>query len=186
MTDTTDPGRTRLRPFDLDELSGEGRALAQDIMKGRGRMPTPYRIWLSSPGLAAALHELGMFWEDGATLTKQEREIVILITAQHHGFDYVSAVHRREAVDAGLDGAVVDALRRGEPAVLADARQRAVAALMTALQDPGPDEPSDDTFAEAIRAVGDAGVAEAIALSGYFTAIGKAMKAYRVPVPGAS
>jgi 4-carboxymuconolactone decarboxylase len=97
------------------------------------------------------------------------------------GARYVAAAHAREATAAGVSEAVVAAIEAGRPPELIDPRQRAVAEMMFALL--GPEPPSSAIFAAAVAALGHVGVAEAIALAGYFTAVGLAMKMYAVPPP---
>jgi 4-carboxymuconolactone decarboxylase len=47
-----------------------------------------------------------------------------------------------------------------------------------------PGAGSDETFERAVAVIGHNGVAEVIALLGYYSAVAMAMKTYRVPIPG--
>jgi 4-carboxymuconolactone decarboxylase len=175
------PGPSRLPDFDLEALDPEGRAVAEEVMRGRGRMPTPFRVWLAEPELARRMHLLGGFLAGGAVLGKAEAEIVILAAAHHFGADYVLATHGREALAAGLDPDAVADLVAGRRPAFADPRQAAVAELMEAVLASGT--PSQEVLDVARSTVGPDGIAEALALSGYFTAIGLAMKLYAVEPP---
>jgi hypothetical protein len=53
--------------------------------------------------------------------------------------------------------------------------------MMAALATAGT--PSPEVFATAVAALGDDGVAEVLALAGYFSAVSLAMKFYSVPLP---
>lgn len=172
---------SRLPELDPAILGPERQQVLQEVAGDRGRVPTPYRVWIASPGLARALHQLGAFLACQTSLSKQEKEIAILAAASHWRAGYVLAVHAREAREAGLPEAVVSDLAAGRPARPDGPRQRALAAMMTALC--GEEPPPDEVFRAAVAAVGHEGVAEAIAAAGYFTAVGLAMKMYAVPLP---
>lgn len=175
------PKKGRLPEFELDELDADAQDVVAQIIGGRGRLPTPFRVWISSPTLARQLAPLGQFLTSGTSLTKAEIELAILIAARHVHARYVSAVHGREAIAAGLTECVVAAIEAGQLPDLSESRQRAVVEMMLALI--GPDDPSQMVFRNAVAELGSAGVAEVIAVAGYFTAVGMAMKMYAVPAP---
>lgn len=174
----------RLPAWEPGVLDDARREVVEMVTGERGRMPTPYRVWLASPELARRLHPLGQFFARLTSLSKAEAEIAILAAAQHWGGQYVLAVHAREARVAGLAEEVIAALEQGHPTQPADSRQRAVALTMAALATAGT--PSGEVFDAAVAALGHDGVAEVIALAGYFTAVTLAMKMYAVdpPSPG--
>jgi 4-carboxymuconolactone decarboxylase len=171
----------RLPDLDLGALDPVRRALADQVMAGRGRLPTPFRVWLASPELARCLHPLGLFLAHGSSLTKAETEIAVLAAARHWLAGYVLETHTREARAAGVGEDVLAALREGAPALPASPRQRAVAAMMASLTRPGT--PGQQVFDTAVAQLGHEGVAEVLAVAGYFSAVGLAMKFYAVPVP---
>jgi 4-carboxymuconolactone decarboxylase len=175
-------GSPRLPALDVGALDDERREVVQEVIGHRGRLPTPYRVWIASPGLARLLHPLGQFLARRTSLSKPEAEIAILAAARHWGADYVLAVHAREAREAGLSEDVVAAITAGRPAEPADPRQRALADMMAALS-AGGGPPPERVFDAAVAALGHDGVAEAIAVAGYFSAVALAMKMYAVPPP---
>jgi 4-carboxymuconolactone decarboxylase len=150
-------------------------------MGDRGRLPTPYRVWLACPELARRLHSLGQFLSQTTSLSKAEAEIAILAAARWWRGQYVLTVHAREAAAAGLGPEVIASLAEGRPAEPRDPRQRAVADMMAALAAEG--EPSDQVFRAAVSVLGHEGIAEVLALAGYFTAVALAMKMYGVTPP---
>lgn len=177
-----DRASARLPDWDITGLDSERRQIAERVTGDRGRLPTPYRVWLASPGLARRLHQLGQFLSQMTSLSKAEAEIAILSAARRWGGQYVLAVHAREAAVAGLDADVIAALAQGLPAEPGDPRQRAVADMMAAL---ATDEtPPDPVFDAAVAALGHEGVAEVLAVAGYFTSVALAMKMYGVTPPG--
>jgi 4-carboxymuconolactone decarboxylase len=176
------PAAARLPPLGDGPADDERGELIRAVTGSRGRLPTPYRVWISSPELARRLHPLGQYLARPASLSKAEAEIVILSAARRWGGDYVLAVHAREAREAGLAADVIAEISGGRVAQPADPRQRALAAMMAALGAEG--SPSVGVFDAAVAALGHDGVAEALALAGYFTAVALAMKMYAVSPPG--
>jgi 4-carboxymuconolactone decarboxylase len=175
-------GSRRLPDWDITGLDSERREVAEQVTAGRGRLPTPYRVWLASPGLAKRMHPLGQFLSGMTTLSRAEAEIAILSAARQWGGQYVLAVHAREAAAAGLAADVIAALTRGGPVEPVDPRQRAVADMMAALA--ADQVPPSPVFDAAVGVLGHEGVAEILALAGYFTAVTLAMKMYGVAPPG--
>jgi 4-carboxymuconolactone decarboxylase len=172
----------RLPDWDISGLDRERRETAEQVTGDRGRLPTPYRVWLASPMLARRMHALGQFLSQMTSLSKAEAEIAIMAAAYRWGGQYVLAVHAREAAAAGLGAEVIAALAQGRPAEPGDPRQRAVADMMTALAADGT--PPDQVFDTAVTALGHEGVAEVLAVAGYFTAVALAVKMYGVMPPG--
>jgi len=162
-------------------LNAEQQSVIEAVASARGRIPTPYKIWIHSPELARHMKALGAFLSASTSLSKREIEIAVLFLAQRWKADYMFTVHACEARKAGLSDAVIDALQHDRPPLVTDTREQAVHALMAALVEPGT--PSNTIFAACVDTLGHAGVAELLALCGYFTSVGLAMKLYGVSAP---
>ncbi len=174
----------RLPLIDLETLDPERQAVLQEVMSGRGRLPTPFRIWIANPQLARRVHSLGQFLTDGAglSLSKAESEIAVLTAARYWHAEYVLATHTREAQQAGLSDETIAAIKAGVEIPDGDPRQQAISRLMNALVS-GPN-PTDAVFDEALRLLGNEGIAEALMIVGYFTSVSLAMKTYGMTLPG--
>jgi len=174
----------RLPEWDPAGPHGERREVAELVTGQRGRLPTPYRVWLANPELARRMHVLGEFLAGLTHLSKAEAEIVILSAARRWDAQYVLAVHAKEARTAGLPAEVVAVITEGGAAEPSDLRQRALADMMAALAHRGT--PPRGVFDAAVALLGHEGVAEALALAGYFTAVSLAMKLYDVTPPASA
>ena len=108
MTRAETPGR--LAQIAPEALSEQQAAVLEKLVAGRGRIPTPYTVWLHSAELAQHLQSLGNFLAQRTTLSQREVEIVVLTVAAHWKGDYVFAAHAREARAAGLTADVIDAI----------------------------------------------------------------------------
>jgi 4-carboxymuconolactone decarboxylase len=175
------PEPTRIKDIPENELTPEQAKVFKDLVAGRGRLLTPYRIWIHSPKLAAALETLGTFLNKKSSLSEREVELVICIAANHWKGEYVWTVHVRTCVNLGIPQSVFDAIRAGQDPVLDNERERAVYDLTTIAMalDAGPDE----VFARAERLLGRNGIAEVLALLGYYSSVAMGVKLHRVPVP---
>src|SRR5688572_9360460 len=154
------PEPTRIKDIPESELTVEQAKVFKDLVAGRGRLLTPYRIWIHSPRLAAALETIGTFLNKKSSLSEREVELVICIIADHWKGEYVWAVHTRACVKLGIPQSVFDAIRAGQEPMLDDERERAVYDLTRIAMQPGGG--SDEVFARAERSLGRHGIAEVL------------------------
>lgn len=175
------PAPTRIKDIPENELTAEQAKVFEDLVAGRGRLLTPYRIWIHSPKLAAALETIGTFLNKKGSLSEREVELVICIIANHWQGEYVWTVHTRACVKLGFPQSVFDAIRAGRDPAFDNERERAVYDLAKIAMAPGAG--SDEVFDRAERILGRNGIAELVALLGYYSSVAMAVKLHRVPVP---
>jgi len=173
-------GGSRLGDIAPEELSAEQAAVLEAVQRGRGFVPKPFKIWLHSPRLAERMEALGTYLSTNSSLSNRELEIAVVVVARRLSSPFVLDAHLRAAAKAGHPPAVVDALREGRVPELAGTRERAVYEIARTADDAAP--ASDELFAQAVSALGREGLADLLALIGYYTAVGVAMKLHRVPV----
>jgi 4-carboxymuconolactone decarboxylase len=106
---------------------------------------------------------------------------VICIISNHWQGEYVWTAHTRIAVKLGIPQSVFDAIRAGQEPVLDNERERAVYELARIAMQPGAG--SDEVFTRAERLLGRNGIAEVLALLGYYSSVAMGVKLHRVPVP---
>ena len=175
------PEPVRIKDIPENELTPEQAKVFKDLVAGRGKLLTPYRIWIHSPRLAAALETIGTFLNKKSSLSEREVELVICIAANHWKGEYVWTVHVRTCVKLGIPQSVFDAIRAGQDPVLDNERERTVYDLTKIAMAPGAG--SDEVFARAERVLGRNGIAEVVALLGYYSSVAMGVKLHRVPVP---
>lgn len=174
-------GPVRILEIAEDELTAEQKKVFDDLVAGRGRLLTPYKIWIHSPKLAAAMETIGTFLNKKGALTEREVELTIVVIATHWQGAYVQAAHVKRCLELGYPQAAMDALKAGETPDLPDEREKAVYDLCQIAMAPGGG--SDEVYDRAERLLGRDGLAEVLALLGYYSAVAMAMKLHRVPVP---
>jgi len=175
------PESDRLKDIPENELTPEQAKVFKDLVAGRGRLLKPYRIWIHSPRLAAALETIGTFLNKKSSLSEREVELVICIIANHWQGEYVWTSHTKACVELGMPQSVFDAIRAGQEPVLENGRERAVYDLARIAMEPGAG--SDEVFVRAERLLGRNGIAEVLALLGYYSSVSMGMKLHRLPLP---
>jgi 4-carboxymuconolactone decarboxylase len=174
---------SRILDIPDDRLSPEQKQAIDALLQGRGRLLTPYRVWIHSPYVAQAMERLGTFLNKKSSLSEREVELGIVLTAKHWAGEYVFEVHVKTCLGLGYPREVMDAIRNGQTPRLENPRERSIYELAQIAQQPGPG--SDEVFDAAVANLGRDGLAEALALFGYYSAVAIAMKLHRVPVPAA-
>jgi len=177
----SDAGPARILEIPPEQLTPAQKAGIEAVIGGRGRLLTPYKIWLHSPTLMRALETLGTFLNKACSLSEREVELGIVLIAHHWHGAYVFAAHIRRLKELGVPETVIAAIAQDKTPDLADARERAIYDLAKAAETPGPG--SDAMFERAVKTLGRNGLAEVLALFGYYSAVAIAMKLHRVPVP---
>ena len=176
---------SRLPPLDPEALSPEQRRVHDAILAGpRGRIEGPLAAWLISPGLAGPAQELGAYLRFRSALPPVLRELAILTVAAHYRAEYEWWAHSRLAREAGLDGAVIEALRTGAAPAFADADQAFVHGLVRTLL--ARHRLSDAEFAEARGRLGLEGLVDLIGLVGYYGLVSLTLNVFEVETPDGS
>lgn len=171
----------RIKEIPQGGMSAEQTKVFEDLVAGRGRLLTPYKIWIHSPKLAAALETIGTFLNKASSLSEREVELTICIIANHWKGEYVWAAHVKRCLELGFPQNVFDAIRAGQAPKLDDERERAIYDLAKISMEPGGGP--DEVFIRAEKLLGRNGVAEVLGLLGYYSSVSMGMKLHRVPVP---
>jgi 4-carboxymuconolactone decarboxylase len=171
----------RIQDIVPEQMTAEQTAVFEQLTAGRGRILTPYKVWIHSPTVAAGMEHIGTFLNKHSSLSSREVELGILIIAHHWQADYVWQAHVREGKAVGLADDIIEAIGTGRIPKLKDAHEQAVHDFARALA--SKSKMSDSEFAGVEKVLGRAGVAEVLVLLGYYTSVALAMKVHDVPVP---
>jgi 4-carboxymuconolactone decarboxylase len=171
---------SRVKEILEGELTAEQRKVLEDLTAGRGNVRAPYRIWIHSPKLAAALETIGTFLSKASSISEREIELIKCIIANHWNGEYVWAAHVKRCLGLGFPQSVFDAIRAGQTPKLDDERERAIYDLARIAMEPGGG--SDEVFNRAEKLLGRNGIAEVLALLGYYSSVAMGMKLHRVPL----
>jgi len=163
----------RLERIDPEQADDEQKKVIARLGAGRGRIPTPFNIWLHNPRLAEGMEIIGTHIDRSPVLSEAESEVAILATAVFWNAPYVIANHRKHALKAGVPEAMVAAIlgkRRPETGagrldLVCDAVHELLAGGMV----------DDERFARYASELGRAVIAELLITIGYFSSVSLAM-----------
>ncbi len=173
---------SRVPEIDEAELTPEQRRIYDAIVAGpRGRVPGPLKVWLQSPDLAHHAQALGAFCRYGTSLPPRLSELAIITTGAFWRAGYEWHVHAPIALEAGVDAAVVEAIRTGATPQFAHSDEAALYAFVRELLETRG--VGEATFARAVEALGHQGVVELVGILGYYGLISMTIKAFEVAVP---
>jgi 4-carboxymuconolactone decarboxylase len=163
----------RLARIDPDTATEAQHKVIAQLGAGRGRIPTPFNIWLHNPRLAEGMEIIGTHVDKSPVLSEAETEVAILATAVFWNAPYVISNHRRHALKAGVPEPVVAAiLEKRRPEASADRFGAVCEAVSDILAGGSVDA---DRFARYDAELGRAVIAELLVTVGYFTAVSLAM-----------
>jgi len=172
----------RLAPLDLEHLTPEQRQVADAIRNGpRGGMRGPFEAWLRSPGLADTAQRLGAYCRFGSSLPADINELAILLTGKHWKAQFEFWAHARLALQAGLDPAIIEAIRTGAPPPFTREIERVVYDTVTEYFQTNRLSPA--TYARAIDTLGEAGLVDLVGVVGYYGLVSMTLNIFEVEVP---
>jgi 4-carboxymuconolactone decarboxylase len=186
------PRRFRLTP--LTEMTPEQRAVADAIMKGpraavgspaaaagATSLSSPFNVWNRRPELADRLQRVGEYIRFRSSLPPRLNEFAILITAREWHAQYEWFAHHRLAMAGGLDPAIAEDLAYGRVPRNRKPDEQVIYDFTTEMH--RTRGVSDATYRRAIDAFGEQGVADLIAVNGYYVLVAMTVNVDRTPIP---
>jgi 4-carboxymuconolactone decarboxylase len=168
-----------------DNVVGGRRAQAHggasELVDDDGGLIGPFNAWLQSPAVGIAAADLGAALRFDSSLDRRLLELAVVIVASHWRADFEFVAHTRYARDAGIDGALVDALARGERIEPRAEDERIVADLVYGRLHDG--HVADTTAAAAIELCGRRGIVELVTLVGHYCTVSFVLNAFDVQAP---
>jgi 4-carboxymuconolactone decarboxylase len=164
------------------EMTAEQREVAALITAGpRGEVRGPFIALLHNAAIARHLQALGEQLRWKGKLPQPLVELAVLVTARRWTCQHEWFVHEQLARKAGLDAAIIDALReRREPPVRGD--EALVYAFCRDAHASG--RVGDAEFAAVRERFGLDGAVELLVLSGYYTMMAMVLNTAQLPLPG--
>ena len=106
---------SRLSPATRDSVPQQQMDIFDDIIQGSGSVPAngPGSIMIHVPEANKRASALNQYLRQDSSLPKKIQELAMLVTAREMDCQYVWNAHAASAKAAGLDPALVDALREG-------------------------------------------------------------------------
>lgn len=164
-------------------LSPKDQAAYDEVAGIRGRPPEvgPSSVMIHNPEMAAQVNRLSAFLMAETEIPEKFRRLGALIAARSIDCRYVWNAHAAAGRRAGLDDALVDAIRDKKqlPAMEPDV----AAAVCYGLELTAQNKVSQETFDAAVEALGYRGVTEFTTVIGYFRLVGLNANAGDIDLP---
>lgn len=171
--------QSRLSPLEEERMDDAQREVLSEILSGpRGNLDGPFLAWIHSPGLASHAQRLGAFCRYETRLELRLTELAILFTASWWQSQAEWQIHAPIAREAGIDDAVIEALRIGqEPTFERDDEQLIYRLGKTLYTTRRID---DSLYEEAISAFGEPAVVELVGVFGYYALVAMTLNVFSV------
>lgn len=172
----------RFRPLQWAEMTEAQKTMTRHVLDGpRTAMGGPFNVMLRSPLMGDLAQELGAQVRFNTGLAPPLREMAILMAGRHWTSHYEWNAHKRAALEAGLDPAIVASIAAGERPVSMQANEAALHRFCDELLE--TKRVSDDTFGAAKAAFGEQGVAEIVFTLGYYSMVSMLLNVDEYPLP---
>lgn len=165
-----------------EQMTPAQRKVAEAIVAGpRKGLGGPFNTWLRSPELADKLQQVGEHLRFHSSVPPRLNEFAILLTARAWDADYEWSAHYPLALKAGLKPTIAADVANGRRPVGMAADETAVYDFVTELR--RTHRVSDPTCAAALKVLGDQGVVDLVALSGYYDLVSMTLNTAQVAAP---
>lgn len=172
----------RMPPIAADKLTEPQKTAVDEFKAARGAdISGPFVPLLRSPEVMTRARAMGDYLRFKSSLPPRLSEFVILLTARRWTQQYEWNAHEPLARRAGLKPDIVSAIADGRrpPAMAED--EDVLYTFCDELQ--RNQSVSDATYARAVAAFGEAGVIDALGISGYYTMLAMVLNTARTPLP---
>jgi len=163
-------------------MTARQQQLFQEVAGPRGGVVRgPFAIWLRHPDLVEKANEFGSHLRMNTSVPRELSELGILITARFWSASYEWYAHADAAVEAGIEGKAVEAIRLGLEPQFSDQRQRSVYNLAKELYEDR--FISDSSYDKAIEILGQEQVIDLVAILGFYTMVALTLNSFHAPLP---
>ena len=172
----------RFQPLTYDKLTPEQKAMVEHLLAGeRGGMNGPFNVTLRSPEMGDVAQKLGAQLRFHSSLPNRLNEMAILMTARFWNAQYEWSAHKKNALTAGLNPSVVEAIATGKRPSSMQPDEEAVYNFGDELL--RTREVSDAAFKAAIDRFGERGVVDLTGVMGYYCFVSMMLNIDRYPLP---
>ena len=172
----------RFKPLTWDTMTPEQQAMAEHLLSGeRGGMNGPFNVMLRSPEMGDLAQKLGAQLRFHTAIPNRLNEMAILMTARFWTSQYEWASHRRNALKAGLNPAVIDAIAAGKRPDSMKPDEEAIYNFSSELLNTR--QVSDASFKGVVDKFGERGAVDLTGVMGYYCIVSMMLNIDRYPLP---
>ena len=172
----------RFKPLTYEGMTPAQKRMTDNVLNGeRKSMGGPFNALLRSPEMGDLAQQLGAYVRFRSSLPRHLNEMAIIMTARVWTAQYEWYVHKQAALDAGLNPAIAAAIAENKRPASMKPDEQALYEFTKELLD--TKHVSDATFQNAVKAFGEKGVVDLIALTGYYGMVSALLNVDCYPLP---
>jgi 4-carboxymuconolactone decarboxylase len=172
----------RFKPLTWDEMTPAQRTMVEHLFSGpRAGANGPFNVLLRSPEMGDIAQQFGASMRFNQSMPRKLNEMAIIITARYWTAQYEWYAHKRAALQAGLNPAIVDAIQNGRRPAGMQKDEDAVYTFCTELLN--TKHVSDATFQTAKDTVGEKGVVDLMGVMSWYQMVSMLLNVDRYPLP---
>lgn len=164
-----------------EQMSDAQKRVYDEIAGSRGSVRGPFGPLLRSPELADRWQRLGGYVRYKTSLPARLNEFAILITARFWGSKYEWYAHKPEAIKGGLAESVAEDLAQNKRPANMKPDEELVYDFCTVLH--RQHFVDDELFNRAMQTLGERGVIDLVAVSGFYVAVSMVLNTAEIPIP---
>ena len=164
-----------------EQMTDAQKRVYDEIEVSRGGVRGPFGPLLRSPELADRWQRLGEYVRYKTSLPPRLNEFAILITARFWGSKYEWYAHKPLAIKGGLAESVAEDLAQNRRPANMKADEELVYNFCTVLN--RQHFVDDALFRRAMETLGERGVIDLVAVSGFYVAVSMVLNVAEIPIP---
>jgi 4-carboxymuconolactone decarboxylase len=171
----------RFKPLTSDKLTPEQKTMLEHLFAGeRGGANGPFNVTLRSPVVGDLAQKLGAELRFHSSLPNKLNELAIIMTARFWSAQYEWTAHKRNAIKAGLNPAIVDAIATGKRPTGMQPDEEAVYNFGNELLKNR--DVSDASFKAVVEKFGERGAVDLTGVMGYYCFVSMMLNIDRYPL----
>ena len=172
----------RFAPLTYQTMTPAQKKMFENLISGERRGAAgPFNVLLRSPEMGDLAQQFGASMRFHSTIPSKLNELAIIITARHWTSHYEWYAHKRAALQAGLNPAIVDAIATGRRPSGMQADEQAVYNFATEILQ--TKQMSDKTLAATKAAFGERGVVDLLGVIGWYQFVSSLLNTDQYPLP---
>ncbi len=181
MEDTLTGKKPRFPEISREQMTDAQKRVYDEIAQSRGFVRGPFIPLLRSPDLADRWQKFGGYVRFETSLPARLNEFAILITARFWGAKYEWRAHKPLAVKGGLAEAIAEDLAQNKRPANMKPDEELVYDFCTVLH--RQHSIDDPLFRRALETLGERGVVDLVAVSGFYSAVSMMLIAAKISIP---
>jgi 4-carboxymuconolactone decarboxylase len=173
----------RFKPLAYEQLTPQQKSMIDHLLAGDrgGSTEGPFNVFLRSPEMGDMAQQLGAQIRFHSSLPRRLNEMAILVSARFWGAQYEWYAHHRNATQAGLSEAIIDAIANGKRPAGMQPDEEAVYNFCHEMLNNR--QVSDATYQAAVSKFGERGAVDMVGVMGYYALVSMALNLDRYPLP---